>query len=150
MTRDIAGCLRFLILIQCGDLRQPMSDTLQDPIQENAQMIRNGLYSIEAKALDGVEGGDTGVMVLRDGTIRGGTSFFYFVGTYSCSDGRWKGEMTVAEHTLAPLTRPMARRIVSIGFGGTYTDLGAEASGTALIGKRSVRYETIFRLLVAD
>ena len=121
------------------------------PIQENAYvMIRNGLYSIEAKALDGVEGGDTGVMVLRDGTIRGGTSFFYFVGTYSCSDGRWKGEMTVAEHTLAPLTRPMARRIVSIGFGGTYTDIGAEASGTALIGKRSVRYETNFRLLVAD
>src|SRR6476660_7013639 len=27
--------------------------------------------------------------------------------------------------------------------GGTYPDLGAEASGTALIGKRSVRYETI-------
>ena len=66
-------------------------------------MIRNGLYSIEAKALDGVEGGDTGVLVLRDGTIRGGTSFFYFVGTYSCLDGRWKGEMTVAEHSLAPL-----------------------------------------------
>jgi hypothetical protein len=44
----------------------------------------------------------------------------------------------------------MARRIVNIGFGGTYTDIGAEASGTALIGKRSVRYETIFRLLVAD
>jgi hypothetical protein len=44
-------------------------------------MIRDGLYSIEAKALDGVEGGDSGVLVLRDGTIRGGTSFFYFVGT---------------------------------------------------------------------
>ena len=53
-------------------------------------MIRNGLYSIEAKALDGVEGGDTGVMDLRDGTIRGGTSFFYFVGTYSSSGGKVK------------------------------------------------------------
>jgi hypothetical protein len=58
-------------------------------------MIRNGLYSFETKALDGVVGGDSGVMVLRDGTIRGGTSFFYSIGTYSCSDGRWKGEMTV-------------------------------------------------------
>ncbi len=113
-------------------------------------MIRNGLYSIEAKALDGVEGGDSGVLVLRDGTIRGGTSFFYLIGTYSCSDSRWKGEMTSEEHTQAPATRPMARRIVSIGFSGTYTDMGAEASGTALIGKRSVRYEAIFRLLVAD
>ena len=30
-------------------------------------MMRNGLYSIEGKALDGVEGGDSGVLVLRDG-----------------------------------------------------------------------------------
>jgi hypothetical protein len=113
-------------------------------------MIRNGLYSFEAKALDGVEGGDSGTLVLRDGVIRGGTSFFYIIGTYSCSDGRWKGEMTIEEHTQAPATRPMARRIVSIGFSGTYTDMGAEASGTALIGKQSVRYDAIFRLLLAD
>jgi hypothetical protein len=58
-------------------------------------MIRDGLYSIKGKALDGVEGGDSGVVVLRDGTIRGGTSFFYFIGTYSCSDGRWKGEIAI-------------------------------------------------------
>ena len=113
-------------------------------------MIRNGLYSFETKALDGVVGGDSGVMILRDGTIRGGTSFFYVIGTYSCSDGRWKGEMTVKEHTQAPATRPMARRIVSIGFSGTYTDKDAETNGTALIGKQSVRYDAIFRLLVAD
>jgi hypothetical protein len=58
--------------------------------------------------------------------------------------------MTVEEHTQAPATRPMARRVVSIGFSGTYTDMGAEATGTALIGKRSVRYDAIFRLLLAD
>jgi hypothetical protein len=29
-----------------------------------------------------VDGGDSGVTVLRDGGIRGGTSSFYFVGTY--------------------------------------------------------------------
>jgi T3SS negative regulator,GrlR len=113
-------------------------------------MIRDGLYSIEGKALDGVEGGDSGVLVLRDGTIRGGTSFFYFIGTYSCSDGRWKGEMTIEEHTRAPASRPMARRIVSIGFSGTYTDTGAQISCTALIGKRSVRYDATLRLLIAD
>jgi hypothetical protein len=62
------------------------------------------------------------IAVLRDGTIRGGTSFFYFVGTYSCSDGKWKGEMTNQEHSQAPVTRPMAGRVVSIGFSGTYTD----------------------------
>jgi len=111
--------------------------------------IRNGLYSFEGKALDGVEGGDNGVLVLRDGTIRGGTSFF-FNGTYSWSDGRLSGEITIEEHTPAPVTRPMARRIVSLGFSGTYTDTGAQVSCTALISKRSVRYDAIFRLLVAD
>jgi len=113
-------------------------------------MIRDGLYSIKGKALDGVEGGHSGVVVLRDGTIRGGTSFFYFIGTYSCSDGRWKGEIAIEEHTRAPATRPMAGRIVSLGFSGTYTDTGAQVSCTALIGKPSVRYDAIFRLLIAD
>ena len=32
--------------------------------------IKNGIYSFKAKALDGVEGGDSGTFVLRDGTIR--------------------------------------------------------------------------------
>lgn len=69
---------------------------------ERGQMIRNGLYSICTESLDGVDGGDNGVMVLRDGGILGGTSFFYLIGTYSCSGGRWKGEITHQEHNLAP------------------------------------------------
>jgi len=44
--------------------------------------IKNGFYSYGSKALDGVDGGDSGVTVLRNGGIRGDTSFFYFVGTY--------------------------------------------------------------------
>lgn len=113
-------------------------------------MIRNGLYLIELKALDGVDGGYRGVVVLRDGSILGGGSFFYFNGTYSCSGGRWKGEMTHQEHTPAPYTFPAARRIVSAGFTGTYTDEGAEFEATALVGKRSLRYHATMRLLVAD
>jgi hypothetical protein len=65
-------------------------------------MIKNGFYSYGSKALDGVDGGDNGVMVLRDGGILGGTSFFYLIGTYSCSGGRWKGEITHQEHNPAP------------------------------------------------
>ena len=42
-------------------------------------MIRNGLYLYESKALDGGEGGYRGVVVLRDGSILGGSSFFYLV-----------------------------------------------------------------------
>ena len=40
-------------------------------------MIRNGLYFVSSKALDGVEGGTNGVMILRNGTLLGGTEFFY-------------------------------------------------------------------------
>jgi hypothetical protein len=113
-------------------------------------MIRNGLYALSVEVQDGIEGGDNGVVVLRDGTIRGGDSFFYFVGSYSCDGCKWKGEVTSQEHTPALATRPFARKIATIGFSGTYTDTGAESDNTALLGKQSVRFTTRLRLLVAD
>jgi hypothetical protein len=82
-------------------------------------MITNGLYSFNSKALDGFHGGAAGVLMLHDGKLHGGDSFFYFIGTYSCSDGKLKGEMTHQEHTKAPIWRPMAGRVVSVGFSGT-------------------------------
>jgi hypothetical protein len=114
-------------------------------------MIRNGLYFHSSKARDGVIGGADGVMILRDGKMFGGTEFFYFVGTYNCASGKWKGELTNDEHTPAPATLPMARKgTVYSGFNGTYTDEGAEYEATALVGKRSLQYHVIMRLLVAD
>jgi hypothetical protein len=44
----------------------------------------------------------TGVVVLRDGVIMGGDSFFYYTGSYSFSRGKWRGEMIVHQHTEAP------------------------------------------------
>jgi hypothetical protein len=38
--------------------------------------------------LDGVDAYNRHVMVLRDGTIRGGGPFFYTVGSFTCSDGQ--------------------------------------------------------------
>lgn len=113
-------------------------------------MIRNGLYLIELEALDRGVGGYRGVVVLRDGSILGGGSFFYFIGNYSCSGGKWKGELTQQEHTPVPYTVPTAGRIVTAGFTGTYTDESAEYEATALVGKRSLRYHANMRLLVAD
>jgi hypothetical protein len=112
-------------------------------------MIRNGLYVYSSKARDGVDGGADGVMILRDGTMLGGTEYFYFVGTYTCANGKWKGEFTNEEHTPAPIVRPMARKgSVSIGFSGTYCDTDAQINLTALVGKRSLQYSATFRLLV--
>jgi len=62
-------------------------------------MIRNGLYHITVEMLDGIKGGNQGVMVVRDGTLRGGDSFFYTYGTYTAANGKWKGEVTNQEHT---------------------------------------------------
>jgi hypothetical protein len=113
-------------------------------------MIRNGLYAVTSKLLDGVEGGATGVSVLQDGTMRGGGSIYYHTGRYSCSGGKWKGQLTTREHELGLITTLFARKVVTMGFSGTYTDEGAEFEATALVGKRSVRLKVIFRLLIAD
>ena len=45
--------------------------------------IRNGLYSVQIRMLDGVEGGLTGVILLNDGHILGGDALFYYLGTYT-------------------------------------------------------------------
>jgi hypothetical protein len=113
-------------------------------------MIRNGLYLASTKFLDGVEAHNRHVMVLRDGKIRGGGPFFYTVGSYTCFGSNWKGEMTSQEHTPIVGTHPWARKIVNIGFTGTYSEDGAELHATALVGKRSFRFGSIYRLLVAD
>jgi hypothetical protein len=66
-------------------------------------MIRNGLYALHVEMQDGIEGGDNGVVVWRDGTIRGGDSHFYFIGSCTCSGGKWKGEVTSQEQPIRPL-----------------------------------------------
>ena len=51
-------------------------------------MLPNGLYAVEMKTLDGVDAVATGVAVARDGVVMGGDPYFYYIGTYSCKDGR--------------------------------------------------------------
>jgi hypothetical protein len=46
-------------------------------------MIGNGLYHITVQTLDGVRGGNQGVMVLRDATMRGGEPFIALAGKQS-------------------------------------------------------------------
>jgi hypothetical protein len=112
-------------------------------------MIRNGLYSVVSKVLDGVEGNSIGVSVVQDGTMRGG-SIYYHVGSYTCSNGKWKGELTVREHEPAQVTELFARKVVTMGFMGTYNNDGAEFEATALVGKRSARLKMVLRLLIPD
>jgi hypothetical protein len=111
--------------------------------------IGNGLYSIHIRMLDGVDGGNSGVMMLHDGRIRGGDAFFDYVGAYTSANGKWKGELVNREHTPAKGERPLfGGHEVGIGFSGTYHDDGAEAEATALAGKRSIRFKADLRKLV--
>lgn len=112
--------------------------------------MKNGLYSLHIEMLDGVQGRNSGVMVLRDGVIRGGDTHFYYLGSYSFADGKWKGELTNQEHTPTGGLRPVfGGKDVGIGFSGTYDDDGAEAFATALAGKRSIRFKAVMKKLVA-
>jgi hypothetical protein len=79
------------------------------------KVIRNGLYSISTKLLDGLGGGQTGISVLRDGKMLGGDSVLYHVGSYQCSDGKWKGEVTSREHSPTVRVRPFAGHISTPG-----------------------------------
>ena len=114
-----------------------------------ADGIRNGLYSLNIRMLDGINSSNTGIMVLHDGSIRGGDAFFDYVGAYSSANGRWKGELINHEHTPTRGERPLlgGRDEVGIGFSGTYNADGAEGEATALAGKRSIRFKTVLRRL---
>jgi hypothetical protein len=111
--------------------------------------IGNGLYSIHIRMLDGLDGGNTGVMMLHDGRIRGGDAYFDYIGAYTAANGRWKGEIVNREHTPSLGERPLfGRHEVGIGFSGTYDCEGAEAEATALAGKRCIRFKAALKKLV--
>src|ERR1700738_5181594 len=92
------------------------------------------------------QGGNTGVMMLYDGRIRGGDGYFDYVGSYTSANGRWKGEIVNREHTPSQGEQPLFGGYeVGIGFSGTYTDEGAAAEATALVGKRSIRFSSVLK-----
>lgn len=110
--------------------------------------IANGLYSIHLKMLDGIGGGNTGVMLLHNGRILGGDAFFYYVGGYTTANGRWKGQILNQEHTPTRGQDPVfGGHEVGIGFSGTCSDEDAFIEATALAGKRSVRFTAALKLL---
>jgi hypothetical protein len=127
----------------------PISEAAAPPVLAVGEGgIRNGLYSIHIRMLDGIDGGNTGVMVLHNGRIRGGDAFFDYIGSYTSANGRWKGEIINHEHTPSQGERPVFGGYeVGIGFSGTYTDDGAVGEATALAGKRSIRFSAVLKKL---
>jgi hypothetical protein len=110
--------------------------------------VVDGLYSIHLRLLDGVDGGLTGVMLLKDGRILGGDASFYYIGSYTSANGRWKGQILNQEHTPAKGQNPVfGGHEVGIGFSGTCDQEGALLEATALAGKRSLRLTAVLKLM---
>jgi hypothetical protein len=112
--------------------------------------MKNGLYSVHIEMGDGVRGRASGIIILRDGVIRGGDPYFWTIGSYTFKDGRCKGEMITNQHTpyRESTSRPVfAGREVTTGFSGTYGDDHAAIFGTALVGSRSVSFRATLRRL---
>ncbi len=90
---------------------------------------------------DGGRGRATGVIVLLDGQILGGDTHFYYAGSYTFKNGKWRGELITHQHAEAlGMTLLFAGREVACGFTRTYSDGKAEVDGTALVGKNSVPF----------
>jgi hypothetical protein len=102
-------------------------------------VLPNGLYAVQTKALDGIDIVAKGVVILRDGVLMGGDSVFYYTGTYTCKNGRIKGEHIQRQHS-PHVGKPLlfSGREVGFGFSGTYDGDSAELYGTALVGRVSV------------
>jgi len=135
--------------IALNSVMTPISEAAAPPVVASGTGgISNGLYSLHIRMLDGIDAGNTGVMVLHDGQIRGGDAFFDYIGSYTSANGRWKGELINHEHTPSQGERPVFGGYeVGIGFSGTYSDEGAVAEATALAGKRSIRFSAVLKKL---
>ncbi len=57
--------------VQDGADARSTTPTRRRPAQVGPDGIGNGLYSIHIRMLDGIDAGNTGVMMLHDGSIRG-------------------------------------------------------------------------------
>jgi hypothetical protein len=112
--------------------------------------MKNGLYSIHIRTLDGHFGKGSGVIIFRDGRILGGDAFLFYTGSYTVHGDTVKGEVQVDQHTqprdIAPL---FGGKPVSIGFSGKTGDGDLTFHGTALYGKQSIRFNATLRR-VAD
>lgn len=115
-----------------------------EPLPETADDhtgVVNGLYMFEIEMRDGKRGQAKGVAVLCDGRLMGGDSYFYYTGHYTFQNGKWRGEMTVNQHTDAVgKSLAFAGREVTCGFSGNCSAGGAEVEGMALVGKTSVTF----------
>lgn len=128
-------------------------DGASPPKPAGPNPLANGLYALDAEMFDGTRGGgNAGVLVLLDGTMRGGDGSFGYVGSYTSANGRWEGEAIVREHSPTFGNRILfgGGGEVGIGYSGTYNEAGGKLECMALNGRRSIRYGAVMKKLADD
>jgi hypothetical protein len=119
-----------------------------EPPSDSDAGVIDGLYTFRIDMSGAKQGHATGIVVLLEGRIMGGDSFFYYTGSYSFSRGKWRGEMIVNQHTEAVgLNLVFGGREVGCGFTGTYSGGTADIDGTALVGTHSIPFRAKLTLL---
>ena len=113
--------------------------------------MKNGLYSIHVRLLDGRSGKGSGVIMFLNGNIVGGDAYLFYTGSYTLKGDAFKGEILVQRHTRSPDVNPLfgGPGAVGIGVSGTFTDTAAVMDGTALVGKASQIFKATLRFLAA-
>src|SRR5580700_7465704 len=80
--------------------------------------MKEGLYQINFKTPGGGPG--AGVIVLENGTIRGGDSMLFYRGTFSESGDKFTAHVVTGKHTTIPgMNSVFGRDIVTITLSGT-------------------------------
>ena len=80
--------------------------------------MKNGLYSVTTKGFDGVDWPPGGVFFLQNGVLLGGSSFMYYVGSYTSEKGIFKGECVATRIRLPQSVTFISTRRRSGGFRG--------------------------------
>lgn len=143
---QMPGAVFRSVMTRLNDEELPAADT--SSCQDSANRLVNGLYAVHLRTLDGVDGTLTGVMLLHDGRILGGDAFFYYLGSFTSTEGKWKGGIVNQEHTPAKEAHPVfGGHEVGIGFSGTFDQHSATLEAAALIGKRSIRLTADLKLM---
>ena len=133
---DFLNCLARRAMTKCAGMAAA-----------GAMTVTNGLYTIQIEMSDGGHGRAHGIIVLRDGKLAGGDSYFYYTGSYTGDRGKWRGELVTHEHTKSAGSLPLfGGREVTCGFTGSYSADGAQVQGTALVGKTSVLFHAMLQL----
>ena|ERR1700690_2670181 len=91
--------------------------------------MKNGLYKVSFKT---PLGQGNGVVVINNGSIKGGDSMMYYTGTFQLDGNQFTANIHVGKHSDAPgMSSVFGLNDVDVQLQGTATDTSATIQGSA-------------------